>query len=166
MSDRPNGEFACYRQILSFLHEEARLLDAGDLAGWLELFAEDGVYWIPSRAGQTDPRGVPSIIYEDRPLLAMRIDRLAHPRAHAALPAPRTMHLVGNVDVTGDAGANECRVTSKLLVVEYQGGRMRVFAGACQHVLCRLDVTFKIALKRIDLIDCDGVHDRPISILL
>jgi 3-phenylpropionate/cinnamic acid dioxygenase small subunit len=168
MNERPPSiDFAFYRQILDFLHEEARLLDDGKLAQWLDLYAEDGVYWIPSRHGQTDTRGVPSIIYEDRPLLAMRVQRLGHPRAYAALPAPRTMHLVGNVDVVGhDEAADEWRVSSKLLAVEHQADRTRIFAGHGEHVLRRRGGAFKIVFKRIDLIDCEGVHDKPMTILL
>ena len=165
--DPPPIDFAFHQRILRFLHGEAQLLDDGKWTEWLNLFAADGVYWIPSRPGQTDTRGVPSIIHEDRPLLAMRIERLAHPRAYAALPAPRTIHLVANIDLDGhDPATDEWRVSSQLLVVEHQAERTRLFAGHCQHVLRRADGAFKIALKRVDLIDCDGVHDKPISFLL
>jgi len=149
-----------------FLHHEARLLDANRLSEWLDLFAEDGIYWLPAFPQQTDARLVPSIIREDRLLLALRVQRLAHPRAYAALPRPRTLHIIGTIDVTDqDAAEDECRALSNQLIVEYQDGRKRIFAGQCEHVLRRQSDGFRIALKRFDLIDCDDVHE-PMTVLL
>jgi len=109
---------------------------------------------------------VPSIIREDRLLLALRVQRLAHPRAYAALPRPRTLHIIGTIDVTDqDAAENECRALSNQLIVEYQDGRKRIFSGQCEHVLRRQSDGFRIALKRFDLIDCDDVHE-PMTVLL
>jgi benzoate/toluate 1,2-dioxygenase beta subunit len=149
-----------------FLHHEARLLDGNRLNDWLELFAEDGVYWIPGFPQQTDPKLVPSIIHEDRPLLALRVQRLAHPHAYAALPRPRTLHVIGTIDmVEGGETENECRALSNQLVLEYQAGRKRIFAGQCEHVLRRETEGFRIVLKRFDLIDCDDVHE-PMTVIL
>jgi benzoate/toluate 1,2-dioxygenase beta subunit len=159
--------FDLYQQVLHFLHEEARLLDAGKLDQWLELYTQDAVYWIPSQPGQTDALTVPSILYEDRSLLAMRVRRLTHPRAYSAQPVPRTMHLIGNIEVFEQAAEkHEWRVNSKLLVAEHQGGRSRYFAGDCAHVIRRQGDTLQISFKRVDLIDCDRVGDRAISILI
>jgi 3-phenylpropionate/cinnamic acid dioxygenase small subunit len=141
------------------LYEEARLLDAGRFEDWLALFAPDGVYWVPSQRGQTDPLTVPSIIYEDRGILAIRVRRLAHPRAHVLAPMPRTTHLVTNVEtVESDAAADEHRVDSALLVVEHRDNRQRLFSGRCTHRLRHRDGVLKIVMKRVDLADCDGVH--------
>jgi benzoate/toluate 1,2-dioxygenase beta subunit len=155
------------QDIVGFLHHEARLLDEGRLEEWLDLYTEDAIYWIPSRPGQTDTRGVPSIIHEDRALLTIRIRRLMHPRAYAALPTPRTLHIIGNVDVVdGKAAGADCRVTSNLLVVEHQDGHTRLFPGRCEHAVRRQGAGLRISAKRIDLIDCDSVYDRPMTILL
>jgi benzoate/toluate 1,2-dioxygenase beta subunit len=152
--------------VVRFLNHEARLLDGDRLSEWLELFAEDGIYWVPGFPHQTDTKLVPSIIHEDRPLLALRVQRLAHPRAYAALPMPRTLHVIGTVDLAGDdAAGSEFRASSNQLVVEYQEGRKRIFAGRCDHVLRRHNDSFRIVLKRFELIDCDDVHE-PMTVLL
>ena len=39
-------------ELEAFVLAEARLLDERRFAAWLELFAEDGVYWVPSALGQ------------------------------------------------------------------------------------------------------------------
>ncbi|HUC61741.1 MAG TPA: aromatic-ring-hydroxylating dioxygenase subunit beta [Alphaproteobacteria bacterium] len=146
-------------EIERFLFLEARLLDAGRFDEWLALFAPDAVYWVPSRPGQTDPRAVASIVYEDLPLLAMRVRRLTHPRAHVLAPMPRTTHLVTNVDVTAlEPARRECTVESAFLMSEFREESRRVFSGRYSHILRLADGGFKIASKRVDLIDCDGVH--------
>jgi 3-phenylpropionate/cinnamic acid dioxygenase small subunit/predicted enzyme related to lactoylglutathione lyase len=127
-----------FGDVYAFLSHEARLLDRGLFKEWLELFAENGTYWIPSRPGQTDARQVPSIVYEDKHLLGMRVHRLLHPRAHALHPAPRTLHALSNLDlVRRDDAKGEIAVASALIVAEYQDGRRRTFAGQCEHVLRR-----------------------------
>ena len=129
-------------------------------------FAEDGRYWIPSARGQTDPLSIPSIVYEDPALLRIRVNRLLHPRAYAALPTPRTLHVVGNLEIAEhDAVAGRFRVSSNLLVVEHQDTSTRSFAGKCEHILRQSGDGFRIALKRIDLIDCDSVHGVMTALL-
>ena len=87
------------REIELFVLREARLLDAGQFEEWLELYAPQGIYWMPSQAGQTDPLGVASIIYEDHAILAIRVQRLLEARALVLTPMPRTTHLVSNIEV-------------------------------------------------------------------
>ena len=67
-----------------FLFREAGLLDRGEYDAWLDLFAEDATYWVPASQDQPDPDNHISLFFENKPLMRMRIDRLRHPRAHAA----------------------------------------------------------------------------------
>jgi benzoate/toluate 1,2-dioxygenase beta subunit len=147
----------------SFLFAEARLLDSGRFEEWLALFAEDGFYWVPAAPEQGDPLGHLSIFYEDKSVLAMRIRRLRHPRAHGALPMPRTAHLVGNVTARRPAETGlDCECRSTVMMAEYRGGSgrgdRRLWAGRQTHRLRRAADGFRIVLKRVDLIDCDAVH--------
>lgn len=164
MSGAGTIDFATYWEIASFLRHEARLLDEGRWTEWLDLFAADGVYWIPGSPGQQDAQEVPSIVYEGRAILALRVARLMHPRAYAAVPPPRTLHLIGNLDIE-DAGRSECIVSSNLVVMEYQDGQRRLFGGRCRHVLRRQERGFAIVQKRVDLIDCEGAFEAMTSLL-
>ena len=87
------------REIELFLLREAKLLDTGEFEAWLALYAPDGIYWMPSQPGQTDAKGVASIIYEDYAILAIRVRRLLEARALVLTPMPRTTHLVSNIEV-------------------------------------------------------------------
>ncbi len=152
------------REVEHFLYDEARLLDHARFEAWLALFAPDGRYWVPSVPGQTDPLGVPSIIYEDGAILAMRVRRLIEARALAMTPMPRTAHLLTNIALM-ETGAEDINTEANFLVVEYREGRQRLFAGRVIHRLRRIAGALRIVLKRVELLDCDGVHG-PIAILL
>lgn len=158
---------ALLRAVEAFLYREARLLDAGAFEDWRGLFAEDGLYWIPSEPGQSDPKTTVSILREDKAMLAMRVRRLGHPRAYILEPRPRTVHAVNNVEIVEPADADRlCRVASALTVHEYRTGDRAVRAARCEHRLRPAGDSFHIVLKRVDLIDCDAVHDTVISIPL
>ena len=141
----------------AFLYREARLLDEQRFEDWLALFDEDGLYWIPGLPGQNDRLGAVSIVHEDRTVLRMRIRRIGHPRAWSLLPLPRSSHLLGNVTVASTAGGTIEAVAS-LQVALYRAGDRTRYDGRQTMRLRPDDGDFRIALKRIDLIDCDGVQ--------
>jgi benzoate/toluate 1,2-dioxygenase beta subunit len=150
---------AAMRAAERFVIEEARLIDAGRFEAWLELFAEDGFYWVPAAPGQTDPYGQASLLHEDKTVLRMRVRRLAHPRAYSAQPMPRTAHLIGGLVVDPPSGPGwDAEVRSTVHVAEYREPDRRLYAGHCLHRLRRAGESWRIVLKRVDLIDCDGVH--------
>ena len=140
------------------LHE-ARLLDEQRYAEWLELFADDAVYWIPTRPGQQSPHEALSIIYEPKSLLAVRVERLSRREMHVQSPPSRTVHHVSAVEVTGD----EAR--SSLIVAEWRAGESRFFAGRVLHRVRRGPNGLQITLKRVDLIDGEAPH-RAIAVPL
>lgn len=146
------------RDAEQLLFREAWLLDQHRLEEWLDLFTEDATYWVPLERGQTDPWNTSSIIFDDRTLLEIRVRQYRHPRAHARLPAVRTCHQVGNVMLL-EAHANEARVGSSLVLVEYRKERQRVFGASVEHRLRRTPAGLRIAAKRVDLVNSEAELD-------
>ena len=146
------------QEIESFLIAEARLLDERRWDAWLALFAEDGWYWVPLEEGQANPREVVSLIYDDRRLLETRIRRLVEAALHAQTPVSRTSRIVANPTVEAEDG-DEITVRAKFGMVESRRDVRRVFAGTTWHRLLRAGDGFRIRWKRVDLVDCDAVHD-------
>ena len=146
-------------EIQDFLLHEARLLDEQRYAEWLELFAEDAVYWIPTRPNQASPHDALSIIYEPKTLLAVRVERLSRGEMHVQSPPSRTVHHVSAVEVSGD----EAR--SSLIVAEWRGGEARWFAARVTHKLRKEANGLRVVLKRVDLIDGEAPH-RAIAVPL
>ncbi len=149
--------------IEQFLYHEAWLLDTQQLEAWLGLFTEDATYWLPLERNQKDAIGTSSLIHDDRTLLGLRVAQARHPRAHARLPLARTVHHVGNVSVLQDEDG-QIRVNSVLQVIEWRNERQRIWGALVEHRLRRAGDSFRIAHKRVDLVNSEGELDG-ISIL-
>ena len=145
-------------ELEAFVLREARLLDERRFEAWLELFAEDGVYWVPTRPDQKSPQEALSLFYETRALLAMRVARLERPDMHAQAPQSRTVHHVSGIEVSPEEGTAELEVRSSLIVGEWRAGESRWFGGRVLHRLRREPQGLRIVLKRIDLIDSEAPH--------
>jgi benzoate/toluate 1,2-dioxygenase beta subunit len=150
------------REVELFLFREAKLLDTGEFEAWLALYAPHGIYWMPSQMGQTDPKGVASIIYEDHAILAIRVRRLLDARALVLTPMPRTTHLISNIEVTQDT-TDRFTAEAAFICIQYQGDEQRLYSGRHTHHLVRQNGSFRIALKRVELANCDGKH-APMAI--
>src|SRR6516165_10529657 len=82
------------QQLIDFVLREARLLDQQRLDDWLDLFADDGHYWMPVEWGQSDPRLTTSLMYEDKLLLKIRVDRLKGKTTYSQSPKSRCHHVL------------------------------------------------------------------------
>lgn len=142
------------REIEAFLAHEARLLDERRYEDWLALFTEDGWYWVPLEEGQADPKETVSLMYDDRRLLETRVRRLAQGKLHIQEPKSRTSRMVTNVAIEArdDAGAT---VRSKFIVTEYRRGAQLTYAGTYFHKLVRAGGQFRIAWKKVELINSE-----------
>jgi 3-phenylpropionate/cinnamic acid dioxygenase small subunit len=151
-------------EIEAFVLREARLLDERRFGEWVELFAEDGVYWIPTQPNQGSPHEALSIIYEPKPLLTVRVERLARGEMHVQSPPSRTVHHVSAIEVEGDDAR------SSLIVAEWRAGppgteMKRWFAARVTHKLRKEANGLRIVLKRVDLTDGEAPH-RAIAVPL
>lgn len=141
-----------------FLYHEARLLDTGQLEAWLELFTEDATYWLPLQQNQKDPFETSSIIHDDRTLLELRVKQARHPRAHARLPLARTVHQVGNIQVVSE-NSSEVQTASTLQLIEFRNEKQRLYGALVEHRLRKANGSFRIAHKRVDLVNSEGELD-------
>ena len=69
------------------------MLDELRFEDWLDLYTEDGHYWMPLAHGQTDAKLHASLMYEDK-LLRVRVERLAGQRTFSQQPKSRCHHLL------------------------------------------------------------------------
>ena len=152
--DRPS----LLEAVQAFLFHENSLLDENRYEDWVDLFSEDGVYWIPSNAFNIDPETHVSVVYANKARLREVVIRARSGTFWAQEPASRTSRLIGNVLV--EEPLPNCRVRSKLLVTELRRGRQRQFAGTCRYRLQRSNGQWKIREKLVELIDNDEPLDN------
>lgn len=145
------------RELERFLYYEARLLDEQRWTEWNALFIDEGEYWVPASPDQPDPRNHISLIYETELLRAVRIKRFKHPNAFSLQPKPRSVHFVSNVMLDEYDQVNDtCVVTSRFIMFQYRREQQDIFGGTYTHHLRRVEGEYRIAKKRIDLVNCDA----------
>ncbi len=160
------GEKPDVRAVEQFLYREASYLDRKLYPEWLELFTEDGLYWVPATPDQKDPESHVSLYFEDRILRQMRVRRLLHPQAYSLQSPVRSSRMVGNVLLEDyDAATGDCRVRSTFHMLELQFGEQHLYGGFYVHELASVETGFKIKMKRVELINCDGPLDIMQSFL-
>lgn len=142
--------------IEAFLYREADCLDRADLDAWLELYAEDGTYWMPAVPDQEDPLNHISLFYDDRVLMEIRKRNFVHPRAASKDYTVRASHLIGNVRVQEVADDGCLVITSNFQCVLYYREQQTLYAGTYRHELLPDDGSYRIRSKRVDIINCDA----------
>lgn len=143
-------------RVEAFVYREARLMDEHAYDEWLALWSEDALYWVPSNDDDFDPDRHVSIVYEDRARLEDRVRRLKSGAAYAQDPKSRLSRVISNVEIDEDAGG-ELTVNSKFNLTALRRGRMDTFAGRVIHKLRPIGDDFKIAYKKVLLINNDEV---------
>jgi 3-phenylpropionate/cinnamic acid dioxygenase small subunit len=155
MNDR-NDYLNRIRKIEDFLYEEASYLDRPDLDKWIELYTEDGTYWMPATGDQEDPVNHISLFYDDRVVMEIRRRNFVHPRAASKDYTVRCSHIISNVRIA-EKSDDGLIVTSNFQCVMYYHDKQTLYAGSYRHELVDVGGQYKIRHKRVDLINCDGV---------
>lgn len=137
------------------LAREAMLLDRRDWDGWLALYAEDCVFWVPAwREDDTpveDPdREVSHIYHDSREGLEERILRLRTQRSVTTMPLWRTAHLVTGVVARRD-GTDRIVADAAFSVFLFhpRTGTQHALFGRSEVLLARREDTWRIARKKI-----------------
>ena len=147
------------REAEALLYAQAEILDGKRWQDYIDLFAEDGVYWCPADPAHTHWDGVPSIFCEDRDMMAVRMNRILHPRAWSQKTQWGTSHVVGNVRVL-KSDAKGMTVRSRFHMIEYRNDGMRHAGGAYTHELVRVrGGALKIRTQRVDLVHWDAPYE-------
>ena len=143
--------------LIAFVYEEARLIDEKRFDEWLALFADDGCYWIPLVPNQQDGIDHASLMYEDRLLLQLRIERMRSPRAFSLQPESRCLHVLQCPEIVsmGDDG-DACLTRTRYIYVETRGDEQQVYACTAEHTLVWQDGVLRIRQKRVNLLNCDA----------
>jgi benzoate/toluate 1,2-dioxygenase subunit beta len=162
---KPNGVRDTLREVEQFLFRQADLLDERRWRDFIELFADDGLYWMPASPEQTTGEGVPSIFYEDRNLMTVRMKRVTHPHAWSQSAMWGTSHLVSNVAIEkDDPRTGEITVRSRFHMMEFRRDVSRHFAGTYRHRLAKTKDGYRIKLQRVDMVNGQGPYDYVLQV--
>lgn len=152
------------REVEQLLFAQAELLDGKHWQAWMDLFADDGLYWMPARPEQTEWESSPSIFIEDKLLMEIRKGRVTHPNAWSQAPLWETNHIVSHVALES-AENKRIVVRSRFHMMELRRDSIRHFGGRYHHTLVRgADGALKIQLQRVDLFNVQAPFDYVIQI--
>jgi benzoate/toluate 1,2-dioxygenase beta subunit len=140
--------------VRSLLLFEARLLDERRHVEWLDLFAQQCVYWFAAGPAPYDPRLRVSVTFDDRRRLTDRLARLASGTAYSQIPASCTQRLLTFPEAWRLDGGR-LLVRSGFTLMESREETATLFGGAVEHVLEPGADDWVIAQKRIFLTNGD-----------
>ena len=148
------------QEVETLLFRQAALLDARRWQEWIDLFDEEGVYWMPVEPGQNDWLSEPSIFAEDKLMMEIRMGRLSHPNAWSQAAMWGTNHLVGNLVIESvDPADRSVDVYSRFQMMELRRDQVRHFGGTYRHHLVRTTDGLRIRLQRVDMMNGQAAYD-------
>jgi benzoate/toluate 1,2-dioxygenase subunit beta len=162
-TQKSNGRDVHY-EIEQFLYRQAELLDSKQWQAYIDLFADDGMYWMPPEPSHTTWDGMPAIFAEDKNLMSVRMKRVLHPDAWSQRPLWETNHVVANVVVEKVAPNGDVNVRSRFHMMELRRDDVRHFAGAYRHQLQKTKDGYRIKLQRVDMTNAQAAYDYVIQV--
>lgn len=122
----------------------------------MDLYTEDGTYWMPVIEDQADPINHVSLFYDDRVMMEVRRRNFVHPRAASKDHKVRSSHIISNIRYRDDNAQGDLVVTSNFQALVFYRNEQRAFGGKYEHHLVRVGEGFKIRHKKVILINCDA----------
>jgi 3-phenylpropionate/cinnamic acid dioxygenase small subunit len=162
-SARPSRQELQFK-VEQFLYEQSELLDQQRWQAWIDLFTDDGMYWMPPEPSHTTWDGMPAIFAEDKNLMLVRMKRVLHPDAWSQRPLWGTNHVVSNVVIENIGANGDLVVRSRFHMLELRRDDVRHFAGAYRHHLKRVRGGFRIQLQRVDLTNAQASFDYVLQV--
>ena len=141
-------------EVTRFIYREARLQDDHDYDGWEALWTDDAIYWIPANGEGDDPDAEMSIVYDNRSRISVRIRQFKTGKRHSQTPVSRVRRVVSNIEIL-DGSENEVRVTANALVFESNVRGETVWASRNEYKLRRVGGDWRMALKKVILVNND-----------
>ena len=151
------------REVEQFLYRQSAMLDNKRWQDYIDLFSEDGLYWMPPAAHYTTWQGQPAIFVEDPDFMTVRMKRIQHPNAWSQQAEWCTTHVVSNV-VIEKVTATEVHVRSRFHMMELRRDDLRHFGGTYRHQLKRTKDGFRILLQRADLFNAQAPFEYVLQI--
>jgi 3-phenylpropionate/cinnamic acid dioxygenase small subunit len=146
------SDLASELELIEFVYHEARLIDEKRFAQWLDLFTEDGLYYMPLTRDQPDGRLHTSLYYEDRLLLKVRIERLSHPNAFSQSEPSWCQHVLQAPRIESRS-EDVVVLRTPYVYAESQGDRQDIYLAVAWHHLTLSEGRLKMRMKKIDLLN-------------
>lgn len=159
-----SAELLLQREVEQFLYRQSGLLDNKRWQDYIDLFATDGLYWMPPAAHYTTWKGQPAIFIEDPDFMTVRMKRIQHPRAWSQVAEWATNHVVSNVEIEKVDANGDIHVLSRFHMMELRRDDLRHFGGTYRHHLVRTANGLRIRLQRVDMFNSQAPYEYVLQV--
>lgn len=133
---------------IELVWREAALLDAKDYPAWEELFTDDGIYVVPIDPDTTDYASSLNMIFDDKRMRHMRVERMIQGYAPSAIAAARTVRNVSSF-VVKDISDTAVTLRSAQILSAFKRNEFQTIGAELTHT---------IALG--ETADADRIHEK------
>ncbi|HKR93062.1 aromatic-ring-hydroxylating dioxygenase subunit beta [Novosphingobium sp.] len=146
-------------KLTALIENDGRYLDQRKWDEWLDLFAEDSIFWVPTWRNENelteDPsREVSLIYYEGRRRLQERIWRVRSGNSISSAPLVRTMHAISHVLIVAtDEGAATGSANWSVHVFDPRSRTQHTFFGFYEYAFVFSGDRWLIAKKKIKILN-------------
>lgn len=144
------------QDVIDFIYTEVQLIDERKFEDWLALFADDGVYWMPLEFGQTEEHLTTSLMYEDKLLLTVRVERLKGERTFSQRPKSRCHHILQRPQIL-EMG-EFIKTKTAFHYTESRLDEQFFLVGWAEHILRPTGDGFEIVRKQVNLLNPESAH--------
>jgi 3-phenylpropionate/cinnamic acid dioxygenase small subunit len=140
---------------IELVWREATLLDAKDYKGWEEMYADDALYVIPIDPDTEDFASSLNMVYDDKRMRRLRVERMLQGYAPSAVAAARTVRVVSRFTVTA-VSDQSVTIRSAQILYAFKRDRFSTIGAELTHeIVLGTDGSDLIALKVARLIDSE-----------
>ncbi|TDD08978.1 hypothetical protein E1181_05795 [Saccharopolyspora terrae] len=119
---------------IELVWREADLLDRKDYVTWQELYADDGVYVIPIDRDAEEFDDVLNMVYDDRRMRRLRVNRMTEGYAIAAVDSAITVRTVSRF-VTTEVSDSQVSLRAAQVLVAYKRGTHDLWAADVDYTV-------------------------------
>ncbi len=143
--------------LLMFVTHEARLADESEYQAWQDLWAEDGVYWVPRNDGDYSPDKQVSHLYDNYRRIQTRVAQLKTGFRYSQVPVSRMRRLMSNHEYFAEADGR-FRVEANFFLPEFSVQAVhdfRLWSGRVTYVVSERGDSYQMHLKKVVLVNAD-----------
>jgi 3-phenylpropionate/cinnamic acid dioxygenase small subunit len=142
------------QRAIQLVWKEAAALDAKDYQSWESMFTDDGYYVIPIDPDTTEFESSLNMVYDDKRMRRLRVERMLQGYAPSAVAAARTVRVVSRFTVE-QVSDDAVTLLSAQILNAFKRDRFSTIGAELTHKIVLADDGDKIALKVARLIDSE-----------
>ncbi|NDK91221.1 hypothetical protein GYA93_16770 [Gordonia desulfuricans] len=142
------------QRAIALIWREAEVLDAKDYPAWEEMYTDDAMYVIPIDPDTDDFAASLNMVYDDKRMRHLRVERMMQGYAPSAVAAARTVRVVSRFTVS-EVSDTSVTIRSAQILNAFKRNAFSTIGAEMTHTIALSDDGDRISLKVARLIDSE-----------